>query len=75
MFMTSLFERNFRKYGERGYRHILLEAGHVGQNIYLTSISVGIPVRAIAGTRDAEIENLLGIDGQTESLVNTIIFG
>lgn len=30
--MTAVFWRNQQKYGERGYRFILLEAGHIGQN-------------------------------------------
>lgn len=73
MFMTSIFDRNMRKYGERGYRYILQESGHVGQNVYLTCTSLGLPVRAVAGTKDEYIENLLGVDGEQESLVYTIV--
>jgi SagB-type dehydrogenase family enzyme len=73
MFMTSIFDRNMRKYGERGYRYILLEAGHVGQNVYLVCTALGLPVRAVAGTRDEIIESLLGVDGEQESLVYTVV--
>ena len=33
IFITGLFERSIVKYGERGYRFVLLEAGHVAQNL------------------------------------------
>jgi SagB-type dehydrogenase family enzyme len=73
--MTSVFERNYMKYGERGYRHILLEAGHIGQNIYLASGALSLSCSATTGTDDEGIETLLDIDGVTESLVYTIVVG
>lgn len=35
MFITSVFQRNMLKYGERGYRFLLQEVGVVQQNISL----------------------------------------
>lgn len=73
IFLTGVFERNQRKYGERGYRHILLEAGAIMQNVYLTSTAVGRTCCAIDGVREPNIEKLLDIDGQIESVLCSMV--
>ncbi|MDO8566517.1 MAG: SagB/ThcOx family dehydrogenase [Candidatus Moranbacteria bacterium] len=73
--ITAVFERNQRKYGERGYRYMLLEAGHVGQNIHLVSQALGLGCCALGGTHDQALETLLDIDGVTESVVHELIVG
>jgi SagB-type dehydrogenase family enzyme len=73
--LTAIFDRSQRKYRERGYRYILLEAGHVGQNIYLLAPSLGLGCCSVTGSRDEQIEQLLNIDGETESLLYSVCFG
>jgi len=73
--MTAVFWRNQNKYGERGYRYILLEAGHIGQNLYLVSEALGIKCCALGGTRDENLEKLIDIDGVTESVVYGLAIG
>mgnify|MGYP001607672347 CR=1 FL=1 len=73
--MTAVFWRNQNKYGERGYRYILLEAGHIGQNIYLVSEALGLKCCALGGTRDENLEKLIDIDGVTESVVYALAVG
>ena len=73
--MTATFYRNQMKYGERGYRYILLEAGHIGQNIYLSSQAVGLRCCSIVGSCDKNIEKLLDIDGITESVIYSVMVG
>lgn len=73
--ITAVFDRTQAKYGERGYRYVLIEAGHVGQNIYLLAQSLGLKACSIVGTRDPVIEKLLDIDGVTESVVYTVLLG
>lgn len=73
--ITSIFWRSQMKYGERGYRYIMLEAGHVGQNIYLSSTALGLKCSGLGGTRDTHIESVLGIDGINESLVYALVLG
>ena len=77
IFMTSVFWRNQNKYGDRGYRFILQESGHIGQNFYLISEILGLKCCALGGFRvsDEEIEKILRIDGTTESLVYTLVIG
>lgn len=74
-FLTAVFARTQMKYGERGYRFILLEAGHIGQNLHLVSEALGLKCCALGGTHDENIEALLDIDGVTESLVYTLVVG
>lgn len=73
--ITAVFWRNQIKYGERGYRYTLLEAGHLGENVYLTAEALGIKCCAMGGSRDERVEKLLDIDGINESLVHTVVLG
>ena len=73
--MTAVFSRNQHKYGERGYRYVLLEAGHIGQNVYLAAEALGLKCCALAGTRDEALERLIDIDGITESVVYAVAIG
>lgn len=73
--MTAVFARNQVKYGERGYRYVLLEAGHLGENAYLAAAALGLGCCGMGGMRDAHIEKLLDIDGISESVVHSIIVG
>lgn len=73
--LTAILWRTQRKYGERGYRYVLLEAGHIGQNIYLVSEALGLKCCAVAGTYDENIEKLLDVDGVTESVVYSLAVG
>ena len=36
-FLSAIFNRSQKKYGPRGYRYILFEAGHVAQNLCLVA--------------------------------------
>lgn len=75
VFLTAVFNRMQDKYGERGYRYILLEAGHIAQNICLISTALGIHTCPLAGTHDEAVESLLKIDGISESLVYAVALG
>lgn len=73
--MTAVFWRNKNKYGERGYRMILQESGHIGQNMYLVSEALGLKCCALSGTKDEALEKLIDIDGITESVVYALAIG
>lgn len=73
--MTAVFWRNQNKYRERGYRYVLLEAGHIGQNIYLVAGALGLTCCALGGTHDEQIEKLIDIDGVTESVIYALAIG
>lgn len=75
IFLTAIFERSTFKYGDRGYRFVLIEAGHVAQNINLVSTSLGLGVLNIGGFFDQEIDDWLSIDGITHSTVYMLALG
>lgn len=77
IFLTATFWRTQNKYGQRGYRFCLLEAGHIGQNIYLVSEALRLKCCALGGSRiaDESAEKVLNIDGITESMVYAFAIG
>lgn len=77
IFLTAVFWRNQIKYGQRGYRFILQESGHIGQNIYLVSEALNLKCCGLGGFRisDEQIEEILDIDGVVESLVYAVAVG
>ena len=40
--LSAIFDRVRHKYGERGFRYVYMEAGHISQNIYLQALSLGL---------------------------------
>ncbi len=63
-FWVAVLERMYWRYGERGYRYLFLDAGHVCQNLYLAAQAVGSGVCAIAAYDDDTLNAELGIDGE-----------
>jgi SagB-type dehydrogenase family enzyme len=75
LIFSGVFRRNQIKYGERGYRQILIETGAIVQNAYLVAQALNMQCCAIDGVREAEIEQLLDIDGISESVICSMVFG
>lgn len=71
--ITSVFDRTVRKYGSMGYRLILLEAGHVGQNMLLAGVERSININPVAGTNYEVVEKMIGL-GRGERAVYTLYF-
>lgn len=73
--MVGVFDRTKAKYGERGYRYVLLDAGHLAQNLYLESTVLDLGCCTIGGFLDDEANHLLGLDGLSESVVYLAVVG
>lgn len=73
--LSAIFQRTRWKYHERTYRYILLEAGHIGQNLYLTATSLGLGACAVGAFLDDDLNDLLGLDGETEAGLYIIAVG
>lgn len=54
------------RYGQRGYRYLHLDAGHVCQNLYLAAESLDCGACAIAAFDDDAVNGLLGVDGEEQ---------
>ena len=61
---TAVPYRMTWRYGERGYRYLHLDVGHVCQNLYLAAESIGCGVCAIAAFDDDAMNRLVGADGE-----------
>ena len=75
VFITAMFNRSIFKYQDRGYRYILLEAGHVAQNINLVVNGLGLGCVNLGGFFDRKVDNLLGLDGVTHSTIYAAAIG
>lgn len=75
MLVTAMFGRTIFKYGNRGYRFVYLEAGHVAQNLNLVATAMGLGCLNIGGFRDSEIDGYLELDGLTQSTIYVVAIG
>ena len=66
---VAIRERMTWRYGERGYRYLHLDAGHVCQNLYLGAETIGGGVCAVAAFDDSALNRLFGLDGQDEFVI------
>lgn len=70
VFLTAVFGRQLWRYPySRAYRAALIEAGHVCQTFLLTATSLGLAPYCVLGLADTLVEEDLGIDGITESVL------
>ena len=63
------------KYGQRGYRFALLEAGHVAQNAALVAAALRLSLLPYGGFYDARLDEILGLDGLDECTVHLLFVG
>ncbi len=68
-FWTSVIYRMKWRYGERGYRYLLLDAGHVCQNLYLAVQNINCGVCGVAAFNDEEVNQIIGLDGETQFVI------
>jgi SagB-type dehydrogenase family enzyme len=73
--LVAAFGRTISKYGERGYRLVLLDAGHAAQNLLLTAEQLELAAVAIGGFDDEAVASDLGLDGVGEALVHSVLVG
>ncbi|MFH0812333.1 MAG: SagB/ThcOx family dehydrogenase [Pseudomonadota bacterium] len=67
--LSAIFDRTRHKYGERGFRYIYMEAGHISQNIYLQAVSLGLASVSVGAFLDDKVNQLIGIDGRKEAVI------
>jgi SagB-type dehydrogenase family enzyme len=73
--LTGLHERVQWKYVDRSYRYLMLEAGHLGQNVYLAATGMGLGPCGIGAYFDDDLNRLLGVDGHEEATVYLLAIG
>ena len=73
--LVADFSRTQKKYGPRGYRYILLEAGHSAQNICLSATELGLGSLCMGGFVDSLVNSHLGLEPHDEGLVYAVAVG
>jgi SagB-type dehydrogenase family enzyme len=59
--ICAVYERTTARYGERGrIRYVHMEAGHVGENLYLQAEALGLATVAIGAFHDEQVSAILG---------------
>jgi len=66
---SAVFARSKWKYKQRAYRYVYLDAGHVAAHLSLAAVSLGLGTCQIAAFYDDEANSLLGLDGESESVI------
>ncbi len=61
VFHTADLEEAIEQWGDRAYRYLHLDAGHLGQRLNLAAVRMGIGVSGIAGFFDDRVNETLGI--------------
>lgn len=59
--IAGVQERTERKYGDRAERYVFIEAGHVGQNIALQAVALGLGCVTIGAFRDDQVAEVLSL--------------
>ncbi|MFW9846831.1 MAG: SagB/ThcOx family dehydrogenase [Candidatus Thorarchaeota archaeon] len=66
---SAVFQRSKWKYLQRAYRYVFLDAGHIAQNLALAAEALGLGTCQIGAIYDNEMNELLGLDGEEESVI------
>jgi SagB-type dehydrogenase family enzyme len=66
---TAVFQRCKWKYGQRAYRYVYLDAGHIAENLALAAVQCRLGSCQIGALFDDEVNRLLDVDGREESVL------
>jgi SagB-type dehydrogenase family enzyme len=61
VFHTANLEQAIELYGERAYRYLHMDAGHLGQRLNLAAMQLNLGASGIAGFFDDQVNEVLGI--------------
>jgi SagB-type dehydrogenase family enzyme len=67
--ITAEYSRATSKYGQRGIRYAVIEAGHIGQNVFLQVQGLGLAAGIVGAFRDQEVVEVLGIPSSHEPML------
>ncbi|MBI2032489.1 MAG: SagB/ThcOx family dehydrogenase [Candidatus Levybacteria bacterium] len=74
--ISNVFERYMWRYrNSRAYRNLLIETSSLAQRIILTTEAIGLKQFLTPAIRDSMADNLLGLDGYSESATYLVAVG
>jgi len=74
-FFTAVWDRNFMKYKDRGYRIVLMEAGHMAQNLSLVAAALKLKCCNAVAFNNDHIEKILDISHEDEDTLYMATLG
>ena len=72
---SGFFARSKWKYGQRAYRYVYLDCGHIAQNLALGACSIGLASCQVGAFYDDEVNEIVGLDGEEESVIYLSLVG
>lgn len=72
---TAVFARSKWKYGDRAFRYVYLDAGHIAENLALAAVNLGLGSCQIAAFYDDQMNALIQVDGENESVLYLSVVG
>ncbi|MNX05921.1 Nitroreductase family protein [compost metagenome] len=73
VFHTTNLPRAVSRYGERAYRYVHLDAGHLGERLSIAAMRLGLGASGIGGFFDDRVNDLLGIPAEEATVYLTTI--
>jgi len=73
--LSAIFWRSAWKYRARAYRYCFWDAGTMLANLLAAAAAEGLSTELVTAFADAEIETLLGIDGEREGALCLVALG
>jgi SagB-type dehydrogenase family enzyme len=73
--LTGRWNLPLRKYRERGYRVLLLDAGHLMENLLLTATALCFGACPIAGFHDDRLAEIISVDPHEEPVLYCALLG
>lgn len=66
---TAVFWRSAWKYRQRAFRYVYLDCGHIAGQLSIAAVALSLGSCNIAAIYDGDMNALLGVDGQDESVL------
>jgi len=66
--ICAIYTRTSYTYGRRGERYVHMEVGHVGENIHLQAVALGLATVEVGAFDDEEVRKVLGVEEQIKPL-------
>jgi SagB-type dehydrogenase family enzyme len=66
--VCAIYSRTIHRYGNRAERYIHMEAGHVGQNVSLEAVSLGLSTVMVGAFQDDRLAKVLYLEKHVEPL-------
>ena len=66
--VCAIYERTTGYYGQRGERYVHFEVGHLGQNVHLQALALGLGTVMVGAFEDEEVSRLLGLEKDARPL-------